>query len=228
MKRRFLLLAVAFPWPMLAQVPRDSVVSVSASRITRIAPDRASLYLIVEGTAETAADAITRAEAKLKAVTDALKAYGPRANLDLPVSYGVGPTPNLTGYPGQASPPTNLARFVVRVQVDRLEQLASIVAGAIGAGAATSSSLTFESSVADSVRRSRIGEAIGAARLDAEAVAASLGVRLGSLVSVSTTGGPFAFQGPSSLNFDGRFTQPTQVPDVQITTGVTVQFRLRP
>src|SRR5262245_34322015 len=113
MKRRFLLLAAAFPWPLLAQAPRDSVVSVSASRITRIAPDRASLYVIVEGTAETAADAITRAETKLKAVTDALKAFGPRVRLDPPVSFGVGPTPNLSGYPGQASPPTNIARFVV-------------------------------------------------------------------------------------------------------------------
>ena len=226
MPLRLLVLAVAFPWPLLAQVSRDSVVSVSASRVTRIAPDRASLYVIVEGTAETAADAITRAEAKLKAVTDALRGFGPRVKLDSPISYGVGPTPNLTGYPGAVSSPTNLARFVVRVQVDRLDQLASIVAGAIGAGAATTSSLMFESSVADSVRRSRISEAIATARLDAEAAAASLGVRLGGLVSVTTTGGPFAFQGSSSLNFDGRFTQPMQVPDVQITTSVTVQFRL--
>lgn len=225
MKRLFLL-AVALPWPLLAQQPRDSMVTVSASRTTRIAPDRASMYLIVEGTAETAPDAIARVQAKLKTVTDALKGFGSQVKLDAPISYGVGPTPNQTGYPVPASPPTNLARFVVRVQLDRVDQLASVVAAAIGAGAGTSSSLMFESSVADSVRRSRITDAIAAARLDAEAVAASLGGRLGSLVSVTSTGGAFPFQGPSNLIFDNRFSQPTQVPDVQINTNVTVQFRL--
>lgn len=92
---------------------------------------------------------------------------------------------------------------------------------------ANASSFLFESSVADSVRRARIGEALTAARLEAEAVAASLGARLGSLVSVNVGGGPIGFQGPSTLMFDSRFSgQPTQVPDVQITANVTVQFQL--
>ena len=223
---RFLFLAAALPWPLLAQTPRDSVVTVSALRTVRIAPDRASLYFIVEGTAETSTDATARVDSKLKAVTDALKGFGARVRLDPPISYGVGPSPNPSGYPGAASPPTSLARSVLHLQLDRLDQLAAVMAAAIGAGAATTSSLTFESSVADSVRRARIGEAIAAARLDAEAIAASVGARLGSLVSISTSGGPFSFQGPQNLNFDGRFGQPAQVPDIQINTNVTVQFRL--
>ena len=226
MRRHALLFALALPWPVLAQAPRDSVVSVSATRITRIAADRASLYLIVEGTAETANDAIARVETKGKAVMEALKGFGPRVRVDPPVSYGVGPTPNTNGYPGAASAPTNIARSVVRVQLDRLDQVASVVAAAIGAGAATSSSLTFESSVADSLRRSRITEVIGAARLDAETVAASMGARLGTLVSVTIAGNPFGFQGTPSLTFDNRFGQQNQVPEVQITTTATVQFRL--
>jgi uncharacterized protein len=225
-RRRALLFALALPWTVLAQAPRDSVVSVAASRVTRIAADRASLYLIVEGTAETATDAIARVETKSKAVLEALKGFGPRVKVDPPVSYGVGPTPNTNSFPGAIAPQTNIARSVVRVQLDRLDQVASVVAAAIGAGAATSSSLTFESSVADSIRRSRISEVIGAARLDAETVAASLGAKLGSLVSVTITGNPFGFQGTPSLTFDTRFGQQNQVPDVQVTTSATVQFRL--
>jgi uncharacterized protein YggE len=114
----------------------------------------------------------------------------------------------------------------MRVQFDRLDQLAPVVAAAIAAGAASISSLSFESSVADSVRRARINDAIGVARLDAEAIATSLGGRLGSLVSVTTTGSPFAFQPSSMLSFDTRFGQQAQIPDIQVTTSVTVQFRI--
>ena len=226
MRRIVLALATLCPLPLLAQTPRDSVISVSAFRTTRVTPDRAALYLIVEGTAETAADAIARVDVKLKAVTDALKSFGARVRLDPPVSYGVGPTPSPNGYPSPSTPPTSLARSVMRAQLDRLDQLAPVVAAAIAAGAATISTLSFESSVADSVRRARINEAIGVARLDAEAIATSLGGRLGSLVSVSTTGNPFGFQSSSTLAFDARFVQQAQTPDIQVTTSVTVQFRI--
>ena len=224
--RRFLLALALLPVSLLAQTPRDSIISVSASRTTRIAPDRASFYLIVEGTAETPADAITRVETKVKAVTEALKGLGSRVKLDPPIAYGVGPTPALNGYPGVAAPATNLARSVIRVQLDHPEQTAPVVAAALAAGAASSSSLAFESTAADSVRRARIADALSVARSDAEAIGASLGARLGALVSVTTTGGPFGFQQSSTLNFDNRFGQQAQTPDIVVTTTVTVQYRL--
>jgi len=61
-----LLVLVLLPLPLQAQAVRDSIVTVTASRISRIAPDRASLYVVVEGTAETAVDAVARVETKLK------------------------------------------------------------------------------------------------------------------------------------------------------------------
>ncbi len=224
---RFLLLVLAIlPLPLSAQVARDSMLTVSASRTTKIAPDRATFYLIVEGTAETAMDAIARVETKLKSVADALKSVTPRLVLDAPIPYGVGPSVAQNGYSGVALPVTNLARSIIRVQLNRPEQLAHVVATAIGAGAASSSSLNFESSVADSVRRSRIGDAMNVARLDAEAIAASLGARLGTLVSVSSNGSQFGFVGPTTLNFDNRFGQQAATPDITVTSTVTVQYRL--
>lgn len=226
MRLRILALAL-LPLRLPAQGVRDSVITVSASRTTKVAPDRASLYLIVEGTAETPTDAVARVDVKLKLVSEALKALGSRVALDPPIAYGVGPSPAVNGgYSGMNTPATNLARSVMRVQLNRPEQTANVVATAIGAGAATSSSLTFESSVADSVRRARIGDALNVARMDAEAIASSLGARLGTLVSVSTSGGPFGFQGPGMLNFDNRFGQQASVPEITVTTTVTVQYRL--
>ncbi len=227
LQMRIQLLALALlPLQLPAQTVRDSIITVTASRSSRVPPDRASLYVIVEGTAETATDAVTRVDTKVKAVSDALKALGSRVVLDPPVAYGVGPSPSPSGYPMASQTATNIARSVVRVQLGRPEQTANVVAAAINAGAASSSSLSFESSAADSVRRARIGDALGVARLDAETIATSLGARLGALVSVSTTGGPFNFQQPLSLNFDNRFGQQASVPEITITATVTVQYRL--
>ena len=226
MRLRLLVLALLLPLQLSAQTVRDSVVSVSTSRTSRIAPDRASFYVIVEGTAETPADAVARVDSKLRMVSDALKAFGSRVALDPPIAYGVGPSPAPNGYPGVATPATNLARSVMRVQLSRPDQIASVVAAAIGAGAATSSALTFESSVADSVRRARINDALSVARMDAESIASSLGAHLGALISVATSGGPFAFQAPSTLSFDSRFGQQAPSPDIVVTTTVTVQYHL--
>jgi uncharacterized protein YggE len=224
---RFRLLALALlPLRLPAQTVRDSVITVSASRTSRIAPDRASFYLVVEGTAETPADAVARVDTKLKTVSDALKTLGSRVVLDPPIAYGVGPSPAPNGYPGVATPTTHLARSVIRVQLTRPEQIANVVAAAISAGAASSSSLTFESSMADSVRRARIGDALTVAHMDAEAIATSLGAHLGTLVGVTTSGAQFGFQGPSTLYFDNRFGQQASTPDVAVTTTVTVQYRL--
>ncbi len=224
--RLALLAVLLLPLQLSAQIVRDSLITVTATRTSRVAPDRASLYLIVEGTAETATDAVARVDTKLKVVLEALKALAPRVTLDPPVAYGVGPSPAPIGYPGASTPPTSLARSVIRVQLSRPEQTASVIAAAISAGAASSSSLTFESSVADSVRRARIGDALGVARMDAEAIASSLGARLGTLVYVTTTGGPFGFQPPSALNFDTRFGQQASPPEITVTTTVTVQYHL--
>ncbi len=226
MRLRPILLLALLPLQLPAQAVRDSIISVSASRTSRIAPDRASFYVIVEGTAETPTDAISRVDIKLKAVADALKALGSRVTLDSPIAYGVGATPAPNGYPGVATPATNLARSVMRVQLSRPDQVANVVAVAIGAGASSSSSLTFESSVADSVRRARVGEALTVAHLDAESMASSLGGRLGALVSASTNGGAFGFQQPTQLIFDNRFGQQAPAPDLSITTTVTVQYHL--
>ena len=224
-RHHYLLTLAVLPLSLSAQVPRDSIISVSTSRTTRVPPDRASFYVIVEGTAETPPDAIARVDTKLKAVTEALRNFGARVKLDQPIAYGVGPSPARNEYPVAPMPGMNVARSVIRVQLDHPEQTAQVIAAAIGAGATSSSTLTFESSAADSVRRARVTEAIGAARLEAEAVAASLGGRLGGVVNVTISSGPFGFQ-QQSLNFDSRFGQPAPAPEVTVTATVTVQYRL--
>lgn len=209
-----------------AQTIRDSTITVSATKISRIAPDRASMYVLVEGSAETAPDAVTRVETKLKAVAEAIKALGPRAEQDRAITYSVGPAAQQNMYPQQVMTPSNVSRAVLRVHMARADQVAHVAAAALGAGASGISAVTFESTVADSVRRSRMMEVLAVARADAQALATALDGKLGAIVDVSSMAGNIGFAGPTMLTFEPRFAQPTQVPEVTINTSVTVRFRL--
>lgn len=222
-----LLALVVIPFSLHAQVARDSIIAVSASRTSRLVPDRASLFVIVEGTAETAADAVARVDTKLKGVTDAIRGFAARAEVDRPIAYSVGPTPNPNGYPVNPGTNTNTARALIRVSTTRTEQISGLVAAALGAGAANSSTLTFESSAADSVRHARIGEVLNSARGDAEALAQALGGHLGALVDVGINGAGQNFNQPTYIAFDNRFSGgQAPAPEVIITTSVTVRYRL--
>lgn len=225
---RLRLLAIALlPAALQGQtLARDSTISINATRTARIPADRASFYVIVEGTAETAPDAVARVETKIKAVTDALKGAGGRVEVDRPIPYTVGAPPNPNGFPVASATSSNLARSVIRVQLWQVDRLAHVMAAGIAAGAASTSTIMFESSMADSVRRAKFAEAIAAAHADAEAMATGLGGRLGAFVDATSTGTP-GFQQQSTLSFDNRFgLQQTPAPEVVVTATVTVRYRL--
>ena len=226
MNRR-LLVAAFIPLSLQAQVRTDSTIVASATRTAHVAPDRGAMFVIVEGTAETAADANTRVETKLRAVNDALKSLNPKIDMERPVSYGVSLAQNPNGYPMPVNPGSFVSRSVMRIQISRLDQISAVVAAALAAGATSTSSLSFESSVADSVRRDRIAEAVGVARKDAQALATALGGHLGALVDVTTNSPNIGFQGQNALIFDNRFGQmQTPPPDVVITATVTMRYRI--
>lgn len=223
------LAALVVPVVLHAQVQpaRDSVITVSSQRITHVTADRASFYVVIEGVAETPTDAVARVQGKVGPVTDALHRVAPQAHVDRPVAYGVGPTQNLTGYPGPTTPATHTARSVIHVEIDHPEQVASIVAAAIGAGASSATGLTFELTSADSVRRAHVPECLAEARADAQAIATAMQGNLGSIVDVSLGGNPvIAFSQSSILSFDQRFTPQSAAPEVSVSTNVTVRYRL--
>ena len=205
-------------------------IVVTVTKSARIIPDRATLYFLVEGTGETPGDAAQRASQKLESVTGALGQGGSSAETISVLPYGVMPAPNLRGYPGATTEASYVARFAVRAQLTRLDQITPLAATAITAGAGSSAAPAFESSGADSARRVRFTEALAAAKQDAEALASALGGRLGALIEVSTTGMPGPGTLPPYISFMNRFEMggPTQSPDVQISATVTARYRFIP
>jgi uncharacterized protein YggE len=219
-----LLLAVLIPLAVPAQTPRDSVLAVNTMRSVRLTPDRATLFLAVDGTAETSQDALARGNAKMTAVLAALRAMGPTVEVGRPSIYALGPT-STRGYPmPPQSTPTITARLTVRVHVNDLGNLSRVLAAAHDAGPASISSLSYEATASDSVRRANLAAAVEESRLDAEALARALGGRITGMVDATITTNDRAGFGPTMLAFEGNFNQ-AAAPEVLLSMNLSVRFR---
>lgn len=209
-----------------AQQPRDSVLTVSITRAVRLVPDHATMFVTVEGTAETSTDALARADGKLANVLSALRALGASVVVGTPIPFSVAPTPNSRGFPGAPAATTITARTAFRVAVARIDHLARAFAAASDAGAASTGALVFESSAADSARRVEVAAALVMARREADVMAAGLGGRIGGLVEVSSSSVDRSFMQPATLPMDANMSFPLQAPEVVFSVTVTARFRM--
>jgi uncharacterized protein YggE len=220
--RLALLLA---PLALPAQAPTDTTIAVSITRTSRVLADRAAVLIGVEGASENARDAMARAETAAAAVTEALRKLALPVSIERPVIVMTGDNPALRGFQSSPLPTSRVVRFVIRVLPARLEHLTRILPVAVDAGAKGMVSFAFESSAADSVRRTLVADAAAAARQEAVAAATALGGRVGALLSATTSGGP-SFQGPSMVSFDNTFSMSNQSPEVMVSVTLTARYRL--
>jgi uncharacterized protein len=223
---RVALLVLALTPGLVQAQLRDSIITVSASRMVRVPADKLSMYVGVEGTAETGTDALARVDVKLKNVTDAIQKLGNLVQAERPLSYGVNIAQPQSGYPGIPNTTSYVARAVIRVHVNRLDQVGVVQSAVLAAGASTTTGYAYEAASADSARRARLTEAMAAARADAEVLARAQGMQLGPLVDM-TTGSNLGIQQPSYLSFDTRSYSPqAPAPEVTVSANVTMRFRL--
>ncbi len=236
MKIALAVLLTLSPTTLIAQAARietagsEPRIVVTSTRTSRIAPDRVALYITVEGSGESPAAATQRAAQKLESVRSALRPFAGSTEAVTSIPYGVAPAPNMPGYPGASSQTSYLARHVVRMHSSNLDQLSSLSAAAISAGASTVIPSAFESRAVDSVRRTRHREALAQARSDAESLAAALGGKLGQIIEVSSTEGPSQAESQNFFRFMSNydFSGPIQQPDVLVRATVAVRYRFIP
>jgi len=136
--------------------------------------------------AAKAADASSRNARILQNVLDTLARAGfPRESLKT-VAFEVGPTLDyehgnkVTGYEATAA---------IRLVIHDLTRIGQIIDVSLGAGATDLSDIDFESDSVEIGRRRALGEALGKARSDAEALATAAGGSLGRLLDASTRTG---------------------------------------
>ncbi len=193
----------------------------------RVAPDRATIHLIVSTKAASAANAAAANSRTIQAVRDTLRKLGQDSSVTT-ASYNVGPDYETPVSREDPRPRGYAARTVVRVRVAKLDQVGKIIDAALSKGGTGVETVHFESSIADQARRTALAEASVAARRDAEALAAALGGSIGSLISASIAGAP----DPRRMNVmmemaaTGRVVGGTQIrPDeIVIVAGVITRW----
>jgi uncharacterized protein YggE len=199
----------------------------------RVAPDRASVHLIIESRAASAATAAAQNGRAVQAVQDTLR----RAGLDsapTTSSYHVGQDYERMRMdrPGEPRPIGYVARTVLRVRLTRLENVGRVIDVGLAKGATGVESAFFEASNAEEERRAALAEAALAARRDAEALARALGGSLGPILSTSTA----AFNDPRRGNVMFESIVPGEMArgpaitpnEIVISAAVIARWRFNP
>lgn len=218
---------------LLTQAPSPSPraaaeILTTGSGEATLSPQRAVLRIGMTSRAGKAADASSRNARILQSVLDTLARAGfPRDSLKT-VAFEVGPEidyeheSKVTGYQATA---------VIRLIVRDLTGIGQIIDASLGAGATDLTDITFESDSVEIGRHRALGEGLGKARSDAEALAKAGGGSLGRLLEVSTPNG-FGFgSGPrfAALSVTARQATTVIMPrDVVVQVSVQARWEFVP
>jgi uncharacterized protein YggE len=92
---------------------------------------------------------------------------------------------------------------VIRVELRRLELLATVATAAFGRGATLIGPIQFSAATSDSARRTALAGSLAQARQDAEELARASGGRLGRLLNVNMNSAYSAEYNPQQLPLGG-------------------------
>lgn len=178
------------PEPRSAPNPAVRTLRVEGKGEAKAEPDEAWVDLAVETVGNTAKAAGEENARKMERVIAALTGAGiPRKEID---------TRNYSVYPEYAQPAPNAepklrgyrANNTVSVHVRELPRLGDLIDRAIASGANRVDGVRFALSKEDAVYAEALRQAVERGRKTAEVLAASLGVRLGAVLEVSTVSEP--------------------------------------
>jgi uncharacterized protein YggE len=226
-----LQLAVAQPLEaQFAQRPEMArpVLTVSANAEVELVPDRASLGIAVETRGRTAAEAAT-ANARLQStVIDAIKAIGVPAAQLRTAALSVSPEYQ---YPDGGGRPTVVgyqALNRVTVEVRELSRTGAIIDAALSKGATHVDGPRFSASDPAPARKSALEQAVRKARAEAEAIAAAAGVRLASVLEISTDESPVEVRAEDQMlrvrAMSSAAASPIETGTLTVRASVTIRF----
>ena len=170
--------------PVSLAMPAQVVASASGE--ARLTPDRAAVYIGVQTRAATAAVAARDNAQRQRAIIDTIVALGVSREQISTESYNVSPEMQYDRDGQRATVTGYVVSNVVRVELRRTDQVASVIDAALAKRANQINSLDFFSSNIDVARRQALADAIAKARGDADAMARAAGGTLGSLIEVTT------------------------------------------
>ena len=173
--------------PALAQQPPVSSIRVTGDARVTAKPDRVQIDIGVTTRAAKSQEAASQNAQQVAAVLAAVrKAAGPGADLKT-VSYAL--NPNYQYHPNGAEPTLEgyTALNVVRVTLDELPKMGTVIDAATQAGANHVQGVQFTLRDQDSVRAQALREAAQRARAEADVLAAALGLKVLRVLTVEET-----------------------------------------
>ncbi len=177
-----LLLLCPVLLPAQETAPPSQIVTSGTGEATLV-PDRGYINFAVETRAKTAAQAGADNARTQAAVIAALRAKGVAAEHITTSGYSVGPDEQ---YPnGERKLLGYIARNSVIVDVQKLDQVGSLIDTALAAGANSIGGLRYYSTQMESIRRTALERAVSQARGDAEVLARAAGGSLGAALEIS-------------------------------------------
>jgi uncharacterized protein YggE len=206
--------------------PSGTIVVSGTGRVS-VQPDVADLRLGITISRPTVQDARAAAAQAMTAVLAAITGAGV-ARADVRTTLlSVAPRYDYQGTEGPRLVGYDLAN-VVEVTVRDLDSLASVIDGALGAGATSLDGLTFRLDDPREAERTARTSAVAVARARAEVLAAAAGVAIGGVVDIVEGGPPVAGPLPKAarMTLAADAATPVEAGTTEIAVSVTVTFRI--
>jgi len=208
-------------------------IVVTGSGDVAAAPDRAAVNLGAVSEAKQAMEAQKQINQIMQRVVKDIKALGiadekirtDRLSL-YPVYSNPGrktdqepEAPRIVGY---------RAANTVRVQVDDLDRVGSVIDAGITAGANQLASLSFELRDDGKYRQQALKIAAQEARVKAEAIATAMSLQLGEVVEIREEGARMPYPAERKYAAPASAGTPIQPGQIEVSAGVSIRFKLNP
>jgi uncharacterized protein YggE len=221
------------PDALAAGAMESPTIVVTGNGDVAAAPDRAAVNLGAVVEAKQAMEAQKQLNQIMQRVVKEIKALGladekirtDRLSL-YPVYSNPGrktdqepEAPRIVGY---------RAANTVRVQVDDLDRVGSVIDAGITAGANQLASLSFELRDDGKYRQEALKLAVQEARVKAEAIAAAMGLPLGEVVEIREEGVRTPYPAERKYAAPASGGTPIQPGQIEVSAGVSIRFKLNP
>jgi uncharacterized protein YggE len=167
--------------------PLPSTISVSGHGEVAAKPDRAVVSLGAMAQADQAAEAQVMVNQIMQQTLDRIKTMGIPAEHITTTGLSLSPVYSDYSSKNDGKPPRIVgyrAHNTVRVQLDNIEQVGSVLDTGVAAGANQIEGISFELKNDLPQRQAALRDAVQEARAKAEAIAGAIGVRLGAVYEV--------------------------------------------
>ena len=206
--------------------PCQRTIQVSGNGEAHAAPDYVNLSLAIETHAKTAAEAAGNNAALASKINDALaRKLGGRGKISTG-GYSLYPEYNNPQHNERPQIESYQAQNSITVETAKLELVGPLIDTAIAAGANRVNSLDFSLRDDTRARNEAIAQAAKDAQAQADALASSIGVKLGPIISATTEAEarPVPVMAMARFNAMANTEPPTPVNPGDITVPATVSL----